>query len=118
MKSINSTILALVCTLVVATGILFPVDLLAQLPSATTVTGTMQPWASGWISLGRVLLGVACIIMAIFEAFKAAKGQSKQWIVAILLLLVGMFALSPSGILTMIGLGNACDANVKAWGAC
>lgn len=103
--------LALVASVLVAPG------LMAQLPNFANVQSTVASQAKPLVVLVRYGLAATCGLMGIFQCFKAAKGSAKDWLPAMLLLIVAGISLSPSTTFSMLGLPSLCT-NLSQFGLC
>jgi hypothetical protein len=89
---------------VAAALILTPGAALAQLPNFTAAQTAIQTTLTPLFQLLRYLLVGFCIVLGLWEAFKASRGQAKGWFTAILLFIVAGIALAPGGFFNLIGM--------------
>lgn len=81
----------------------------AQLPDFNQVESQVQTTLKPLFQLIRWLLVGFCLIAGIWEAFKASRGNSKGWLTAVLLWIVGGIAMSPGTVLDLLGLYDLSD---------
>jgi hypothetical protein len=86
--------------------VLVPADVLAQLPNFTKAEEAMKATVKPLFQLLRYLLVGFCIVLGLWEAFKASRGQAKGWFTAILLFIVAGIALGPAGFFNLIGMNQ------------
>jgi hypothetical protein len=90
-----------------ATVLLLPAIAFAQIGGdARTLTDGILVQFRPIIRAAHFIIIVVAIFLALFNFFKASKGDTKGWITGGLLLIVAFFLLTPATILTMIGMGN------------
>ena len=78
-------------------------------PNVGTLAGAAEPIISNL----RLIMAIICIILSLFQAFKAARGEPKDWIKALLLIVAAAVLLNPDFLFTAVGI-NGVD--LQSWG--
>lgn len=93
-----------------------PDTLLAQLPDVKGVSDGLKLRVAPLIFLARVGVVIACLVVGIFEGYKAAKGgQASGWLKFVALLIMAGIAASPVVVTGLLGLNDIKTA-VTGWG--
>lgn len=108
-------LLGATCAIAAAALILLPEAAAAQggqiegLPNFTKAQEQFQSIIQPLFGLFRFVLVGLCIILGIWEGFKASRGQNKSWITMLLLFIVAGVALAPAGVLNLFGMNELAD---------
>lgn len=77
-----------------------------QLFNTTTASNNLKATIKPLVQFFQWVIGGACLLVGMWEAFKASRGNSKGWINALLLWAVGAFVFAPSTILNALGFNS------------
>jgi hypothetical protein len=92
---------------VAATLLVLPEAAYAQLPDFGKAQTQVETLTKSIVGIIRYLLIGFCVVLGLWEAFKASKGGAgggKGWLTALLLFIVAGIAIAPAGFLRLIGL--------------
>ena len=91
-------------------GIVLPMHVSAQLPDFKAAGKSIQEAVIPIVGVAQWILVALALFMGLWTAFKAAKGDARSWLPAILLLIVAGVAWMPGTFLLAIGMENLADA--------